>query len=449
MQPGYQIIQANELPTSEKWCLPPLYKENAMGNVSFWQVCFDGKKDLELYHGTVGGIIESARTEVDIKGGKTMQEQALIRARRRYMDKFTKDGYRPGGVTLPENPQAMGANIWVPAVKMERAKNVVARWKSGQPITEEERLGVEVSRGMQKGKEVWRVEGKWHTIDVDARTGRYVRPVAVQPKLDGGRLLCKLGTTGVECRTRLNNAGPPIPEIRNEVLQFLPYLPLGSHVDGEIYSPDLNFQDMMRVFKTAKTRHPLTDRVKYYIFDVVLPTNVPFEERFSVLLNAYMRYLEDGNTNDWFRIVGFTLAYSDQDVMDIHEQFKTRGYEGSIIRKLSRPNQTPTSIKESLYKGGGHSSNILKYKDFVDEEGTIVGVQEAKGTEEGAAMFVIEDERGNRFPVRLEGPIEERRYWFQNPQAVIGKKLTYKYQPPLSTYGVPRFPIGVAIRDYE
>lgn len=30
----------------------------------------------------------------------------------------------------------------------------------------------------------------------------------------------------------------------------------------------------------------------------------------------------------------------------------------------------------------------------------------------------------------------------------LGKKITIRYQE-LSTYGVPRLPIGIAIRDYE
>jgi DNA ligase-1 len=50
--------------------------------------------------------------------------------------------------------------------------------------------------------------------------------------------------------------------------------------------------------------------------------------------------------------------------------------------------------------------------------------------------------------VRPKGTIEDRRDIFKKAQSYVGKKLTVKYQE-LTDDGIPRFPIGLAIRDYE
>ena len=55
---------------------------------------------------------------------------------------------------------------------------------------------------------------------------------------------------------------------------------------------------------------------------------------------------------------------------------------------------------------------------------------------------------GNEFTVRPEGSYEHRKKLNRNATKYIGKKLTMKFQA-YTKGGVPRFPVGISIRDYE
>ena len=101
------------------------------------------------------------------------------------------------------------------------------------------------------------------------------------------------------------------------------------------------------------------------------------------------------------------------------------------------------SYNETLYKPG-KCNHILKYKHFIDEEAIIIGVTEAEGT----TLLSVQDRRGNVFPIRMKCNLERKRSWIQNPQLIVGKEATIRYQE-LSIYGIPKFPLGLAIRDYE
>jgi DNA ligase-1 len=48
----------------------------------------------------------------------------------------------------------------------------------------------------------------------------------------------------------------------------------------------------------------------------------------------------------------------------------------------------------------------------------------------------------------MEGALETLKVYLSKPKSVIGKLLTVRYQG-LTNGGVPRFPVGVAVRDYE
>ena len=63
-------------------------------------------------------------------------------------------------------------------------------------------------------------------------------------------------------------------------------------------------------------------------------------------------------------------------------------------------------------------------------------------------MIKVKDPRGNEFSVRPSATFEQRKIWFDDPNLIVGKKMTYQYQN-LSEFGVPRFPEGKDIRDYE
>lgn len=426
---GYEEIRVDQNPTQIKWRLTPLYKADVGGNMREWQVGFDGEQYLEMTHGVVGGAIVPTRSEVEPKAGRNLQQQALQEARQRYLEKFRNENYRPAGAPPPDDISPMLAFTFVThdEYNKKQAEFTEALRKAGNP----------------KGKERNDIKrtffnDKWKLVE------RY--PVFVQAKLDGHRMMCKLVGDRVVCRKpRSNRLYPNTIHQEQDLLPFFAYLPTGTVLDGELYHQDWNFEKLTSVVKTEKRIHPLMNQVIYYIFDIITPEPMPYEDRYTILVNAYQRYLEDGNIPRNFTLVSVTVANSDDEVKSFHDQYVALGYEGLILRKIAGPNRTPVTINESIYEPK-RTANLLKYKAFDDEEGIAIGVQEAKGTEAGAADVIIRDPRGNTLTVRTRGSVERRRMWMQNPNLILNKPFTYRFQG-LSETGVPRFPVGIGPRN--
>ena len=112
-----------------------------------------------------------------------------------------------------------------------------------------------------------------------------------------------------------------------------------------------------------------------------------------------------------------------------------QGYEGIMMRNT-----------EGLYQENYRSNDLMKYKEFFEGEYPIVDFKEAMGRDAGTVIWECETPEGRRFGVRPRGTQEMRREWFNHGASYVGKQLTVIYQE-LSEMGVPRFPVGKAIRE--
>ena len=238
-------------------------------------------------------------------------------------------------------------------------------------------------------------------------------PFYVQPKLDGVRLL-------VSKDGGISRTGKIIPgtEILGEGLEE------GQYVDGEAFDPNLNFEELTSTFKTD----PL--KLKFYVFDFFDLKKCPmtFEERWDVvksLSNPHYEYVETFSVKKHTDMNGF------------HKMFMQQGYEGTMIRD-----------KDSMYEVGQRSNYLLKHKDFQTEEYEITGAKTGHGRDADAVVWVCKTQDGREFNVRPEGTIVQREEDYKNHKKYIGKMLTVRFQN-LTAIGVPRFPVGVVIRDYE
>ena len=238
-------------------------------------------------------------------------------------------------------------------------------------------------------------------------------PFYVQPKLDGVRLL-------VSKDGGISRTGKIIPgtEILGEGLEE------GQYVDGEAFDPNLNFEELTSTFKTD----PL--KLKFYVFDFFDLKKCPmtFEERWDVvksLSNPHYEYVETFSVKKHTDMNGF------------HKMFMQQGYEGTMIRD-----------KDSMYEVGQRSNYLLKHKDFQTEEYEITGAKTGHGRDADAVVWVCKTQDGQQFNVRPEGTIIQREEDYKNHKKYIGKMLTVRFQN-LTAIGVPRFPVGVVIRDYE
>jgi len=89
----------------------------------------------------------------------------------------------------------------------------------------------------------------------------------------------------------------------------------------------------------------------------------------------------------------------------------------------------------------------LKYKDFTTEEYKIVDATEATGRDKGTVVWICTNGTQN-FSVRPRGTQEQRTRMLREKDKYLGKMLTVQYQN-LTNMGVPRFPVGLVVRDYE
>jgi DNA ligase-1 len=228
-------------------------------------------------------------------------------------------------------------------------------------------------------------------------------PFYVQPKLDGVRLL--VSNKGCFSRT-----GKPVEGVDH----LARGLKDGEYLDGECYAPNKTFEEITSMFKMNPKD------LEFHIFDY-FDVNRPeliFEER-KKRINV-----------DTF------LVNKKSEVQGYHDLFVNQGHEGIMIREAS-----------STYEIGKRSNYLLKYKAFQTDEYEIVDVKEGTGREKGTVIWVcrVGDQH---FSVRPEGTLETRKQFLKERDMYIGKQLTVRYQN-LTALGIPRFPVGVAIRDYE
>jgi DNA ligase-1 len=120
-----------------------------------------------------------------------------------------------------------------------------------------------------------------------------------------------------------------------------------------------------------------------------------------------------------------------------HNLYVSDGYEGIILRNFL-----------GSYEQKNRSKNLQKFKKFMDSEFKIVDFTEGTGTEKGLIIFECITSDGSKFRVRPSMSFEERAKMFKKGKIYIGKMLTVKYFE-MTDSDIPRFPVGLCVRDYE
>jgi DNA ligase-1 len=119
-----------------------------------------------------------------------------------------------------------------------------------------------------------------------------------------------------------------------------------------------------------------------------------------------------------------------------HARYVAEGYEGIMLRNAT-----------GVYRGV-RSKELQKYKEFQDDEYEVVDFRQGEGQEEGCVLWVCRTPSGIPFSVRPRGTREDRAVLYQKGADYVGQMLTVRFQE-LTDDGVPRFPVGIAFRDYE
>ena len=384
----FEVKDANSLPP--KWKFSNLENLDVNGRTRYWGTGFDGER-LFTISGVKGDGYKARISDSRVVpvGGKTIQEQALQDAKHKASDKVRKDGY-----------------------KSPYDSSVVKIFKSDIVTNKLPMLAEDYSVGSIK---LW--------------------PLAAEVKVDGVRGLVSIKDGEIVVRSRYNVKYSFLQHLYPYWKEILNELPPGSELDGELYNHGMIFNKITGIVKSTISKDAETELIQHYVFDFMPPdshSKLSYLDRYN-MLSAIKTFATNIVGNEPVKLIPYTLVNSDQEVEDMHNSLVSLGFEGLVIRDLSAP-----YINR-------RSKSLLRFKKFITKEVTIVAIESGEGNMENCAVFKVKDEKGNIFSANMAATLEEKKIWFQNQQELIGKLLTIKYFGE-SEYGVPRQPIGLAIK---
>jgi len=301
-------------------------------------------------------------------------------------------------------------------------------------------------------------------------------PVITQPKLDGIRCIIQKTDEGIEAFTRNGKKIDAIPHILDSLEEFFEKNPYAI-LDGELYNHDLrdNFNKITSLVRKQKPTRTKNDTdtsfekkekeflerckeaesiIQYWIYDapiiasisgttelvkdmvsvddnVIFYQNDPFADR----LNEVIMWFCD--KYDCIKVVPTFEAEDKEHLDDYYGKYLNDGFEGQMVR-----------VTESMYENK-RSKNLLKRKEFIDEEFEVIDIEEGAGNRTGTAKHLVcKNADGKIFHSNIKGTFEYLEEILKNKKDYIGKLATIKffqYTPD----GVPRFPYAIGFRDYE
>lgn len=258
-------------------------------------------------------------------------------------------------------------------------------------------------------------------------------PVFTQPKLDGIRCLITRDGAFTRNGNRLNT----LDHIQNEAKTvFNAYGPSVQALDGELYSHDLRekFEQIVSAVKQLRpTPHQIEkckQTIQYHIYDYIPCdelSHISFSTR-NFDLKALFK-----NASKYIKLVDTNFCSSKTELNEDYEMHLNNGYEGQMIRMNVEYEQKRTA-------------NLLKRKEFKDEEFLVVGYKESKGMREGCVVLKLVTKHGKPFDSVPIGGVEYLRFLWQKRFQLTGLYATVKYQN-LSQDGIPRFNNTIRLRD--
>ena len=243
----------------------------------------------------------------------------------------------------------------------------------------------------------------------------------VSRKLDGVRCLTVIdGAGNVDFFSR---AGKPFLTL-DALKPSIQKLGLTNMVlDGEICMTDKDGnEDFQGIIKEIKRKDHTIENPVYFMFDLL--TQKEFDDKTSETLlsdrlTTLRSYVLGGDK--FIKVLDQKLG-SDDLLENMMEVSKNEGWEGLMLRK------------DDTYQGK-RSNDILKVKKFFDDEYVVVDLEnavnrvivEGKEVDELMLKNVVIEHKGNRVQVGSGFSHEQKRYFFENPNEILGKTITVQY----------------------
>lgn len=272
-------------------------------------------------------------------------------------------------------------------------------------------------------------------------------------KYDGVRALAKKrdGIVTIESRTSQAYDLPHLAALLGIHMQD------GDIWDGEVYKHGYELQDIVSAVKRTDPQKEidkakrayvkddseenetavieailvseLRDKLEFHIFDVV--SDKTFKER-----------VEDLDTlcgipvvSPCIQITQYMWIADEEAMKTKHKEAVAKGYEGIMLRNF-----------KGLYESGKRSSDLQKYKEFLDSEFLILDIVPDK---QGNGIFIVQNDLNDECFQVVMGDLTYRAKALMEKGSLIDKLLTVKYQTRYKGTLLPQFPCGIAVRDYD
>jgi DNA ligase-1 len=260
-------------------------------------------------------------------------------------------------------------------------------------------------------------------------------PAFIQPKLDGVRCLF----TAKGAFSRANNQFMNVEHIEQALKPFFAKNPTAV-LDGELYNHGLK-DDFEKIISLVKKKKPTdNDRaeaaqlVQYHMYDVASMTIATYTDR-----NLFLLAEPSFRPHSCLQRVKTQMALDFDEAQKFHNNNLKLGYEGSIYRTTY-----------GKYKGT-RSWDLMKFKDFHDDEATIIGYDIGQGKREGTlGKFIMMDDDGNKFgcPPGKGYNYKDLSNMLNNITDYIGERATFTYFERTKA-GSYRHPHYKCLRNYE
>jgi ATP-dependent DNA ligase len=320
---------------------------------------------------------------------------------------------------------------------------VTSEWKYAEPKSQFDSYEQAIFNANSARTKKLKVDYRESIDDIEEVRSSLIRPMLAhkypgwigecyaQPKLDGMR--CLANKDGLWSRNNRRIIAAPHIEAHLKVFfQDYPHVV----IDGELYNHTLHndFNTIMSIARKTKPTFEDLERskemIQYYIFDMcdTIATKAIFEDRWNFLQKELFDiYYDNSITRNSAGLVQTpTKLIKDEEELDIHFwKLLEQGYEGQIVR-------FNTVYEEK------RTYNLLKRKEFLDQEYDLVDIEEGEGNWEGlAARAVCRLDDGRTFGAGITGTQE---FCYQ----LLREKdkydvVTVKYHA-LTPDGKPRFP---------
>lgn len=252
-----------------------------------------------------------------------------------------------------------------------------------------------------------------------------------QPKLDGIRCIAR--RDGLWSRSGKEIVS--CPHIMRELISFFQMHP-EAILDGELYNHDLR-DDFNKITSLVRKTKPTTadteearGLVQYHVYDMIeVPEEVIDLYGDSVFFYDRWQWFHDQGYNDSVKVVETRVVHDIETMDNVYGQYLEAGYEGQMIRRNTQ------------YEQNKRSKSLIKRKEFITEEFTVVAVEEGKGNWAGhIKRFILQLPEGTQFGAGVRGTQDTMRNMFEVNQTPMWATLRYFTPTP---DGIPRFPVVI------